>query len=135
MLAGIFGSIVSSFFGQGLGQITSTITRLEEIKATSANNAEKLEAEQEIEALKAKRDIIIAENGAGGIRAWIRPLMALPVVIYLWKVIVWDKVVCSFGNVGGCSTDALGDWLNGIFMLIIGAYFVDRTVKAWRRMG
>jgi len=35
------------------------------------------------------------------VTAIIRPLLALPVVIFMWKVIVWDKVL------GLGSTDAL----------------------------
>jgi hypothetical protein len=31
----------------------------------------------------------------------IRPLLALPVIVYLWKVIVWDKVL------GWGTTDAI----------------------------
>jgi hypothetical protein len=48
--------------------------------------------EAEIEARKSANAIIIAEQG----RWWtsiIRPLAALPVVIYIWKVVVYDKVL------------------------------------------
>ena len=53
----------------------------------------------EIEARKSANAIIIAEQGRW-YTAIIRPLLALPVIIYLWKVIVWDKVL------GLGSTDA-----------------------------
>ena len=46
----------------------------------------------EIEARKSADAIIIAEQGRW-YTAIIRPLLAAPVIIYLWKVIVWDKVL------------------------------------------
>ena len=46
----------------------------------------------EVEARKSANAIIIAEHGRW-YTAMIRPLLALPVIVYLWKVIVWDKVL------------------------------------------
>ena len=54
----------------------------------------------EVEARKSVNAIIIAEQGRWYI-AMIRPLLALPVIVYLWKVIVWDKVL------GWGTTDAI----------------------------
>src|SRR6476469_7672954 len=50
------------------------------------------EIEADIVARKEASAVIIAEQGRW-YTAIIRPLLALPVVIYLWKVIVWDKVL------------------------------------------
>ena len=36
--------------------------------------------------------VILAEQGRW-YTAIVRPLLALPIVIYFWKVIVWDKVL------------------------------------------
>src|ERR1700676_3296338 len=57
--------------------------------------------EAEIEARKSAAAIIISEQGRW-YTAIIRPLLAVPVIIYLWKVIVWDKVL------GLGTTDAIG---------------------------
>src|SRR5215813_12067748 len=46
----------------------------------------------EIEARRSANALIIAEQGRW-YTAIIRPLLAAPVIIYLWKVIVWDKVL------------------------------------------
>ncbi len=130
ILAGIFGSIVSGIFGGGLKTVTDAITDIQKRKIDMQTNEQKLEADMEIAALTAKRDVLLAENGAGGIRSWIRPLLAMPWVAYLWKVVVWDKVVCSFADLGGCRTDALGPDLFNIMMIVITAYFIDRTIKS-----
>jgi hypothetical protein len=45
----------------------------------------------EIAARKGADALILAEQGRW-YTAIIRPLLALPIIIYLWKVIVWDKV-------------------------------------------
>ena len=46
----------------------------------------------EIEARKSANAMLVAEQGRW-YTAIIRPLLALPVIIYLWKVIVWDIVL------------------------------------------
>src|SRR5262245_65586062 len=46
----------------------------------------------EIEARRTANAVILAEQGRW-YTAIIRPLLAAPVVIYLWKVIVWDIVL------------------------------------------
>src|SRR2546426_493292 len=68
-------------------------------KLAAANDHDRIAADlaakaiaAEIEARKSADAIIIAEQG----RWWtaiVRPLLAAPVIIYLWKVIVWDKVL------------------------------------------
>src|SRR6185369_16790227 len=65
------------------------------------------EIEAEIAARKEASAVIIAVQGRW-YTAIIRPLLAFPVIIYLWKVIVWDKV---FG-LGATDpiTGMIGDW-------------------------
>ena len=51
----------------------------------------------------------------------IRPLLALPVIIYLWKVIVWDKVL------GLGTTDA-------IVTTYVGGRSLEKIARTiWRR--
>lgn len=66
--------------------------------------------------------IIVAEQGNWLTRS-ARPLIAAPFVIYLWKVIVWDKVL------GWGVTDSLGNNLDTIMGTIIASYFIGRTVE------
>lgn len=72
------------------------------------------------EALNA--DIIKSEQGNWLTRS-IRPLFALPFVIYIWKLVVWDKVL------GLGVTDGLNNWLYGIAGTIIGSYFVGSEIR------
>lgn len=66
--------------------------------------------------------IIIAEQG-NWLTRMARPAIAFPFIVYLWKVVLWDKVL------GLGVTDGLGNQLAGIFITIIGSYFIGRTVE------
>jgi hypothetical protein len=80
----------------------------------------------EIEARKSANAVIIAEQGRW-YTAMIRPLLALPVIIYLWKVIVWDKVL------GLGATDAIGGdvgvWAGMIVTTYVGGRSLEKIAK------
>jgi hypothetical protein len=88
----------------------------------------------EIEARRSADAVIIAEQG----RWWtsiIRPLLAAPVVIYLWKVIVWDKV---FGSLTGGVTDPIigdvGMWAGMIVTTYVGGRSLEKIAGTiWSR--
>jgi hypothetical protein len=85
----------------------------------------------EIEARKSADALIIAEQGRW-YTAVIRPLLALPVIIFMWKVIVWDKVF------GLGTTDALtGDvatWSGAIVTTYVGGRSLEKIAKTiWSR--
>jgi hypothetical protein len=85
----------------------------------------------EIEARQSANAIIIAEQGRWH-TAMIRPLLALPVIVYLWKVIVWDKVL------GLGTTDAIGGdvgvWAGMIVTTYVGGRSLEKIARTiWRR--
>jgi hypothetical protein len=81
----------------------------------------------EIEARKSADALILAEQGRW-YTAIIRPLLALPIIIYLWKVIVWDKVL-AWG-----STDAItGDvavWAGAIVTTYVGGRSLEKIARS-----
>jgi len=83
--------------------------------------------EAEIEARRSADALILAEQGRW-YTAIVRPLIALPVVIYLWKVIVWDKVL------GLGTTDAIaGDvatWAGAIVTTYVGGRSLEQIAKS-----
>lgn len=88
------------------------------------------EIEAEIEARKQASAIIIAEQG----RWWtsiIRPLAALPVVIYIWKVIVWDKVL-ALGTTDAIHGD-VGTWAGVIVTTYFGGRTIEKVARIFRR--
>lgn len=76
----------------------------------------------EIEAKKLQAQIIIAEQG-WWVTAMIRPMIAWPIGIYMWKVVVWDKVL------GLGVTDPLSPEFYQWAGIIITAYFIGRPLE------
>ncbi|MDR3469818.1 MAG: hypothetical protein P4M07_28140 [Xanthobacteraceae bacterium] len=74
--------------------------------------------------------LLIAEQGRW-YTAIIRPLFALPFIVFGFKVVVWDKVF------GWGVTDALDPRMWGVFQTIVVSYFgataVERVARIFRR--
>jgi hypothetical protein len=87
---------------------------------------EKIEQEERVKALEARRDVLKAESD-GRVNAIIRAALAFPVIVFLWKVIIWDKVL-ALG-----STDDLSENLWYVSMMVLGFYYVHWTVGRVRR--
>jgi hypothetical protein len=114
--------------------VFNTIVEAYKAKLAAANTQDKLavdlavkEIEAEIAARAQASAIIVAKQG----RWWtsmIRPLAALPVVIYIWKVIVYDKVL-GLGTTDTITGD-VGTWAG----VIITTYFVGRTIEKVARI-
>lgn len=109
-----------------LGAIADKIATAYVQKTNAQTERERIAADERIRTLEARRDVLLAEQEHWLTRS-IRPLMALPIVILLWKLIVWDKVL------GWGVTDRLSPELNQILMLVVGAYFLDGVVARFRR--
>ena len=71
---------------------------------------------------------IIRQEQGWWVTALIRPLLALPFIIFTFKVVVWDKVL------GWGVTDALDQRMWDVFMLVVGAYFGGRTIEKVARI-
>jgi hypothetical protein len=85
----------------------------------------------EIEQRKSANAIVAAEQG----RWWtalVRPLLALPVVIYLWKVIVWDKVL-ALGSTDPLAGD-VAQWAGLIVTTYVGGRSLEKIAGTiWSR--
>ena len=106
-------------------RVTKAITDVQIAKAKAETDEEKIAADERIKALQAKRDVMVAES-TDRVNRTVRALMALPVVIWLWKFLVFDKV---FGQWLEWKTDPLGDDMWIVVVTIIGFYFVDSIFK------
>ena len=111
------------------GPIVNGLIEGYKAKLDAANAHDRIAADlaaKDIEAESAARQqasaIIIAEQGRW-YTAIIRPLLALPIIIYFWKVIVWDKVL----DLG--VTDPLRGMVSDWAGTIITAYVGGRTIE------
>jgi hypothetical protein len=71
--------------------------------------------------------VVIAEEGRW-YTALPRPLFALAFIIYVWKVVVWDKVL------GLGSTDPLSGDVAQWAMIVLTAYFGGRSLEKMARI-
>ena len=127
-------SFLASLIG---GPVVNGLIAAYKAKLDATNTTERLatdlaakEIEGEIAAQAEARKIIIAEQG----RWWtsiIRPLAALPVVIYIWKVIVIDKVL------GWGTTDPIigevATWAGVIVTTYFGGRTIEKVARIFRR--
>jgi hypothetical protein len=88
------------------------------------------EIEAEIEARKQASAVILAEQGRW-YTAIIRPLLAAPVIIYFWKVIVWDKVLGL--GITDPITGMTADWTGMIITAYVGGRSIEKVARIFRR--
>ncbi len=105
-------------------------------KLGAENTSEKIAADlaaKELSVQQRERELAVqvtmAEQGRW-YTALPRPLFAFAFIIYVWKVVVWDKVL------GLGSTDALSGDVAQWAMIVLTAYFGGRSLeKVARIMG
>lgn len=114
--------LINLLTGGVFNSISSQLREAYRDKLAAETNEKKLEADITIAHLENQQKILIAEQGRW-YTAWIRPLLALPVVIYVWKLIVWDTIL-QWGV-----TQNPGEFVNWIVITVIGAYFLTRPFE------
>jgi len=117
--------------------VFNSIVEAYKAKLAATNTQDKLavdlavkEIEAEIAARAQACAIVVAEQG----RWWtsmIRPLAALPVVIYIWKVIVYDKVL-GLGTTDAITGD-VGTWAGVIITTYFGGRTIEKVARIFRR--
>lgn len=127
-------SLILNFIGGPIvkGIIDGYKAKLEAQSTTESHAVDLAKAEimGEIQARQTEASIIREEQG-WWVTALIRPLMAMPFIIFSWKVIVWDKVL---GSWTGGSTDPLDPNMWSVFLTVVGAYFGGRTIEKVARI-
>lgn len=106
-------------------------------KLDAGNTSERIAAElagRELEVQKREREVaaqvVIAEQGNWMTRC-VRPLWAMPFVIYTWKLVVWDKVLAPWT---GGTTDPLSGGMETLIVTVAAAYFGGRTIEQVARI-
>lgn len=122
----MLGKVLSWLTSGGISAIGEQINRAYEIRENAKSDAARLEADKRINLMLAQQNILIAEQKSWMTR-WIRPAIAAPFAIFIWKVVVWDKVL------GWGVTDPLSEQFAEIMMIVLGAYFIARPFEKWIR--
>ncbi len=135
-------SLMSGMFGT-INGITKALGDAK-IAAINAATAEaKIQAEERVSMLQARRDVLIGEANAGSrLNLIIRSLFALGPLSVVLKLYVWDKVIgslagCSQAPAGTCgifTTDPLDE--NGwkVISVVLGFYFVSEITLGVTRI-
>lgn len=105
-----------------LKAVGKQILDYQEIKLNSLSEIERVHADVKIEQLQSREAILIGEQKHRFTRL-IRPLFAIPFVIYNFKVLVIDKVF-KLGT-----TDTISPEFWQLQMIIFGAYFLTRPFE------
>lgn len=112
-----------NFFGGGiLGEIGEQLNRAYQAKLDADTNEKKMEIDAQISQLQLRQSILVAEQKRW-LTAWVRPALALPVVIVVWKLLVWDYVL------GLGVTPQPGELIKWIIVTTIGAYMLTRPFE------
>jgi hypothetical protein len=114
----------------GLFTTVNTVTqalsneRINLVNATTER--EKAEIQERISALTATANALAAESAKSSLPAVVQMMMALPFIVYIAKVIVWDKVL------GWGSTDTLDPHEWYLCYVVYGFFFVHYTVGQFK---
>lgn len=102
-------------------KITEAIVKARADSLNATTEQEKIEAQERVQTLQTRRDVLIAEAGVSRANMIVRSLLAMPVVIVLWKIFVFDK---ALGQWTHWRTDDLSPELWNVIMIVIGFYFL-----------
>jgi hypothetical protein len=108
--------------GNAVSSIAGKIADAQVERAKALTDRERIVADERIKTLEMQRDVLVAEQGSRLTR-WVRPAFAFPFVVYVNKLVIWDKVL------GWGTTDPLGPELAETLALVIGAYFIARPFE------
>lgn len=111
--------ILNWLIGGGINALAGPLERAYQAKLKAQNDADRLEAEKQIKFYEGQ--IELAQSASAD--PWWSPrvLMAYCVVVYVFKIVVWDTVL-QMGV-----TPNPGQQVTGIVMLIIGFYYGSKA--------
>jgi hypothetical protein len=116
---------ILSFLSGPISDISNDLKEAYQSKLNAQNDSERIAAEERINLLEARKNIILAAQSDPWER-FIRIGFAIPCVLYFNKLILWDKFF-GFG-----ATDDLSQNLWNIFFIVLGGYFVDTIVRRFK---
>lgn len=108
-----------------LGRIADKLAAAYVERSNAQTDQQRIAADERIKTLESRRDVILKAQ-SDPFERWVRIGFSLPFIIFVWKLVVWDKVL------GWGATDNLSDDLWAILYIVLGGYFVDTIVRRFR---
>lgn len=109
--------LILKFLGVGLPAILDQIAKERTKQLDAKTEQEKIASAERLKVLEAKKEVILKSQDER-IGEWVRLAWALPFIVYIWKLLLWDKVL------GWGATDALSPTLEYIMWTVLGGYFI-----------
>ena len=106
----------------GVGAVKALTQNAQEAYETyinAANDKDRIAAEERMYLINARLEILKVEQRSR-MTSWIRPAIAFPVVVLIWKLVLWDTVL------GLGVTPYPGDLVKWLMLTVVGAYLLTR---------
>lgn len=115
--------LILNFLTSGvIEDVGEQLNKAYEAKLKAETDEKKLETDIVITQLERQQELLLAEQKRM-LTSWIRPAVALPVVIFIWKIVVWDSTL------GLGTTSDPGEFVRWIVVTVVAAYFVTRPFE------
>jgi hypothetical protein len=121
---GILGFLLK--FIDPISAITKQIADAFIAQTNAQTEQEQIKAKIDIAALQAKQAVLISEARTP-INQFVRLALTFPACAFLWKVIIWDKLL------GWGVTDGLSQNLWYYVFMVLSFYFVDNAISMFKR--
>lgn len=121
----IIGSLVG--LGDSITKVTGQIADTKVALAKASNDKERIAAEERLGQLQAQQAVLIEESKHTSANVYMRFGFALPIIIILWKILVWDQCL------GLGSTPALGKDVWNLIYIVAGFYFVQSITQMLKK--
>jgi hypothetical protein len=122
----MLATILSWFAGGGVSSITGAIRGMRKDALDAGNTERRIELESTIAGMENRRAVLVAE-AKGNWNVFFRMFLAFPFAVFLWKVVIWDKVL-GWGVTDDLSPDL---WL--LMMIVFSFFFVYETAALFKR--
>lgn len=119
--------LLLGFLSGPLKAISNDLKEAYQSKLNAANDAERILADERIAILEARKSSVLAAQ-SDPIERWVRIAFAFPFIVYVWKLVLFDKVL-ALG-----ATDPLSAELSHMMWVVIGGFFVDITIRQTARI-
>jgi hypothetical protein len=117
MLSGLFTTV---------NGVTAAISNEKIAQINATTDVDRIAAGERIAALQATQAVLVAESVKSKVPAYVQLLMTLPWVLYIGKVVVWDKLL----NWGSTDTLSPQEWY--LCYVVYGFWFVHTTVGMFK---
>lgn len=117
---------VMGFLSGPLSDISNDLKEAYQSRLAATNDKERIAADERISLLESRKSIILAAQ-SDPFERWVRILIAIPFIVYIWKLVIYDKVL-EWGITDNLSID-----LWNIFYIVLGGYFIQTTVRTFRK--